>query len=217
MNAHKPLEAPGYESLAGVLQRAFDQAAHGKGKERHANDLPFTQQPMQNICNMVGSGFAAGQAIKKIQEAQGMRIEQAVHELLGAIVYLSGLIVHIEANRPDAANDNAPPKAETYMERKERLIYSGDCKGTIDQMCDECKLQGRIRCMAVANEEKQKWQAAGGWVAWSGGDCPVTSATDIQVRLRDGGSMFGQAESLRWGHTDVGSMDHRHDIIAYRI
>ena len=41
------MNEPGYESLAQVLQEAYDQAARGKGAERHANDLPFDQQPMQ--------------------------------------------------------------------------------------------------------------------------------------------------------------------------
>jgi len=54
------MNEPGYESLAQVLQEAYDQAARGKGAERHANDLPFDQQPMQQIARRRGLGFLLG-------------------------------------------------------------------------------------------------------------------------------------------------------------
>lgn len=91
----------GYEKLDDVLSRAFKQASEGKGAERHANELPFHEQPMQQVNAMVGVGFSHGQAIKKIVESQNMAPEKAVHELLGAICYLAGSIITIEA-----ANDN---------------------------------------------------------------------------------------------------------------
>lgn len=105
------LSAPGYERLAGVLGRAFHQAAHGKGRERHANDLPFHDQPMLQIARRRGIGFVLGQADKKSEEAQGMLerglADAAVRELLGAIVYLAGAVIHIDAMVADgAANDN---------------------------------------------------------------------------------------------------------------
>jgi hypothetical protein len=101
------LQADGYESLALVLQRAFIQAAHGKGKERHANALPFDQQPMQTIASQVGVGFLLGQAIKKTQESQTLAPAHAVAELLGAINYLAGAVIALE-RVPTAANDNVP-------------------------------------------------------------------------------------------------------------
>lgn len=101
----------GYEKLDDVLARAFKQASEGKGKERHANDLPFHEQPMQQVNRMVGVGFSHGQAIKKIVESQNMPPEQAVHELLGAICYIAGGIITLEA-----ANDNADPQPEIYFE-----------------------------------------------------------------------------------------------------
>lgn len=101
------MNAKGYESLADVLQRAFDQAANGKGAERHANDKPFNQQPMQRLCEAYGVGFALGQAGKKAEESQRMTQGAAVRELLGAIVYLAGAIVYLESQRGDqVANDN---------------------------------------------------------------------------------------------------------------
>lgn len=93
------LSAPGYESLARVLARAFDQAAAGKGKERHANALPFDQQPMQTIAAAHGVGFLTGQAAKKSQEALGLPHDRKVAELLGAINYLAGAVIFLEAHR----------------------------------------------------------------------------------------------------------------------
>lgn len=91
------MSEPGYESLAQVLQEAYDQAARGKGAERHANDLPFDQQPMQQIARRRGLGFLLGQVDKKTEEAQGMleRGDRAAwrREILGAINYLAGALV----------------------------------------------------------------------------------------------------------------------------
>lgn len=100
MGQQLDMNVPGYESLAAVLSAAFDQAARGKGKERHANDTPFDQQPMQLIADRRGIGFILGQADKKSEEAQGMldrgEVDAAIREILGAIVYLAGSIVHIQ-------------------------------------------------------------------------------------------------------------------------
>lgn len=91
---------PGYETLAAVLQEAFDQAATGKGAERHANDLPFHEQPMQQIARRRGLGFLLGQVDKKTEEAQGMleRGERAAwrREILGAINYLAGALIYTD-------------------------------------------------------------------------------------------------------------------------
>lgn len=91
---------PGYELLQDVLERAYNQAAVGKGAERHADGLPFHGQPMQKIADRRGIGFILGQADKKSEEAQGMlergQRDAAIQELLGAIVYLSGAVIWIE-------------------------------------------------------------------------------------------------------------------------
>lgn len=86
-----------YASLKNVLDRAFAQAAEGKGAERHANGLSFEQQPMQTISDSLGTN--AGllfQAAKKAQESQRMAPDAAVRELLGAINYLAGAVVWLE-------------------------------------------------------------------------------------------------------------------------
>lgn len=85
-----------YASLNLVLERAYDQAACGKGAQRHASDQPFDEQPMQKLIDLYGLGFALGQAGKKMQESLRMDTQAAVRELLGAINYIAGAIIHLE-------------------------------------------------------------------------------------------------------------------------
>lgn len=86
-----------YDSLRGVLDEAFQQAASGKGAERHGNGLPFDEQPMQVISDLLDSdAFMVGQAFKKAQEAMRMEPAAARREYLGAIVYLAGVIVRMD-------------------------------------------------------------------------------------------------------------------------
>src|SRR5690625_2461177 len=48
---------PGYERLAAVFQDAHDQAALGKGKERHANGEPSHEQRMQKVSRTQGNAY----------------------------------------------------------------------------------------------------------------------------------------------------------------
>ena len=103
-----PFDVPGYESLASVLERAYNQAARGKGKERHAKDQPFHEQVMQVGAQHFGTGALLFQAFKKSEESQRLPHERAVAELLGAINYLAGAVIAEErrhADRTQAAND----------------------------------------------------------------------------------------------------------------
>lgn len=86
----------GYESLSRVLKLAFDQAASGKGSERHGGGKAFDCQPMLEIGRMVGTGFCLGQAMKKAQESSRMPPDAAKRELLGAINYLAGAYLLLE-------------------------------------------------------------------------------------------------------------------------
>lgn len=87
----------GYEPLRAVLDAAYNHAATGKGKERHACGRPFMEQPMMSITRHVGQGFPLGQAMKKAQEAGGMidrgELKAAEAECLGAINYLAGVVL----------------------------------------------------------------------------------------------------------------------------
>lgn len=94
----------GYEYLQLALTAALDQAARGKGKDRHASDAqPFHEQPLLTITQLVGIGFPLGQAMKKVQEAgrmadRGQHIP-AQNELLGAIVYLAAAWIALGGER----------------------------------------------------------------------------------------------------------------------
>lgn len=99
---------PGYDGLADVLQRAYYQAASGKGAERHAQfGEPFEAQMMQDMAKRFGVGSLMAQAFKKSEESQRLPPGRDVAELLGAINYLAGAVIFIEAQRAKAvANDN---------------------------------------------------------------------------------------------------------------
>jgi len=85
---------PGYELLADVLQAALDQAQAGKGRERHANNLPFEQQTIMQTARAHGVAFLTGQAEKKAREMHGLpTADRKVAELLGAINYLAAAVL----------------------------------------------------------------------------------------------------------------------------
>jgi hypothetical protein len=94
---------PNYRTLHAILMDAYDHAATGKGKERHARDLPFDDQPIMQTTRLVGPGFPLGQAIKKAGEAAGMiergELNAAEAECLGAINYLAGAVAWIAEQR----------------------------------------------------------------------------------------------------------------------
>lgn len=99
-NILKTFNVPGYEALAGVLTEAYDQSARGKGKERHANQRPFTEQPIMRISRGRSSiGGLSYQIQKKADEAIGMvergNHEAACKELMGSIVYAAAMILLI--------------------------------------------------------------------------------------------------------------------------
>lgn len=92
-----------YAPLRAILDAAFDQAANGKGRERHATNNAWADQPIGTIGRMVGPGFNAGQAIKKLTEALGMlergEREAAIREVHGAIVYAASVVMLIEGGK----------------------------------------------------------------------------------------------------------------------
>lgn len=91
---------PGYEPLFSELIEALKQSQDGKGKERHANDKPFMDQPIMDLSRMCGPGGPAQQVMKKTQEALGMckrgEPDRAINELRGAIIYAAATILTIK-------------------------------------------------------------------------------------------------------------------------
>lgn len=87
-----------YLRLKSVLDAAEDQAAGGKGKERHADDQPFEAQPIQWIEEHFKS-FQLGQAVKKMHESQRLPTDAAINELLGAINYLAARVIFLQDHK----------------------------------------------------------------------------------------------------------------------
>lgn len=98
VEAPRQFPAEGYERLHAVYRDAHDHAAYTKGKERHANDLPFHEQRMQTISQGLNSPDGmAYQVIKKLQEGLQMKDAGARRrELLGAANYLAGIVIFLD-------------------------------------------------------------------------------------------------------------------------
>lgn len=96
-----------YLPLLRTFLGALEQAAYGKGRERHANDLPFIEQPILTMARMLDSDAGlAQQVIKKTIEARTLPTKQArVNELRGTLVYAAAMILFEEmygrADDPD--------------------------------------------------------------------------------------------------------------------
>jgi len=90
------VEDKNYERLAEVLTGAYDQAASGKGKERHATGEPFQDQICCYLLRHIGAGGAVFQVCKKSIEALRLPYPANVNELRGAINYASAAIIELE-------------------------------------------------------------------------------------------------------------------------
>ena len=106
---HWIVAVDGYDELFEILAAAYDQAARGKGVERHGNGLPFMQQPIMKLTEAFGTGFPLGQAAKKLEESTGMSFGPDCKELLGAIVYTAAAIIGLEKEAASNAADEEEP------------------------------------------------------------------------------------------------------------
>lgn len=106
-----------YAPLSTVLNAAYDQAAIGKGKDRHARGKAFLEQPIMEIGRMVGPGYATGQAMKKLQEAKAMadrgQFDAAMHEILGAINYCAAAYILVDEAK--TATSYSEPKLQAEL------------------------------------------------------------------------------------------------------
>lgn len=87
-----------YLPLLRTFLGALEQAAYGKGRERHANDLPFIEQPILTMAHMLDSDAGlAQQVIKKTIEARSLPTKAArISELRGTLVYAAAMILFEE-------------------------------------------------------------------------------------------------------------------------
>jgi hypothetical protein len=82
-----------FHPLELIFERAVEQAADGKGSERHGNGNDFLKQQWVSLAETHGTGFLTGQAQKKLTEAVANRTSDNYdwyeRELLGAINYIA--------------------------------------------------------------------------------------------------------------------------------
>lgn len=96
-----------YTSLRRVLDMALDQAQNGKGKERHANNLPFEQQLICVATREEGHGFPRGQIRKKIEEIKRLpNLDAQIREALSIIVYAVADIIVMEEENEKLRREN---------------------------------------------------------------------------------------------------------------
>ena len=86
---------PKYDSLYKVLLAAYNQAANGKGKERHQlnDEEPFENQKICEIARRLSIDYNLGQAVKKIYESKRLADDRDIAELYGAINYIAAAII----------------------------------------------------------------------------------------------------------------------------
>jgi len=86
-----------YSMLQDILDDAYNQAAQGKGQERHADKgVKIENQTTLQIARLVQGAPHAGplfQVIKKAIESTRLTPLAAIHEILGAIVYAAFCII----------------------------------------------------------------------------------------------------------------------------
>lgn len=126
--------APGYEQLAQVLRAAYDQAAAGKGAERHARGNAFHEQHMQTISDLLSSDRGmAFQAIKKLTEgldfAEDDRFER---ELLGAINYIAGAIIWRRRQAAKRGGQALVKLSQVTQAEPQKIVDAARCL-----VCDE--------------------------------------------------------------------------------
>ena len=148
-----------YEGLLRVLMNAFDQAASGKGKDRHCIGAEyFEDQVCCEGARRFGPGAPMFQAWKKTDEAMRMEPEAAIHELRGAINYNAAAIIILEE------------------QIEERAAQSESDTCSCDFGCDECEEVMTVSDVTVAGEEV---------ILTLDPDATLSSELDVEVELED--------------------------------
>lgn len=88
-----------YITLFDVLLEAYDRASSGKGKERHATDDYFMDQPIVTEGRALGISPHIFQIRKKALEVMRMSPDAARRELLDIIVYAAAAFLITEETK----------------------------------------------------------------------------------------------------------------------
>lgn len=128
---------PAFSPLLEALIASFEQAASGKGRERHsAHAATFLDQPIFTIAREHGLGFLTGQAAKKLGESHVLldmphdRVQgcdRAIAELKGAIVYTAAAMIMLEQKKAEY---------EAARVKHAPVAPSTDSKSPLDQPTD---------------------------------------------------------------------------------
>jgi hypothetical protein len=132
-----PLVDDRYTELARILNDAMEQAAGGKGKERHADGENFEDQKICVINRWLRGSPVAGalfQAVKKTVESSRMTPGPAIRELYGAINYIVAGIRLLEEEMDVAVTTSAAnaeirrieQKMLTYVEKEGLFLPGGE-------------------------------------------------------------------------------------------
>ena len=157
---------------AGAARRTFltlagGQSSGGKGVNRHANDRAWEDQPILTIQRAVGTGFAIGQAMKKVQEAERMPVDRALEELKGAIVYLAGFIRRAHEIFDDSLDHTIPdpgamaeiPEFQDALRSIHQVMFCAGDDGT-QEMAAGLRAINAIAQLAVTIQERALAQEA---------------------------------------------------------
>lgn len=88
MRSYQDKTKENYQELEEGLKAAYERAALGKGKERHANDKGFMEQDIITEAEIFGIGPHMFQVRKKARELMGFKEpERQMNELLDIAVY----------------------------------------------------------------------------------------------------------------------------------
>ncbi len=86
-----------YQSLDGILTRAYNRACYGKGLERHADNKPFEEQDIVSEGDTFGIHGHLFQIRKKAKEILRLDTPEAQqNELLDIIVYAAGAVIILD-------------------------------------------------------------------------------------------------------------------------
>lgn len=102
------IEQRNYLALQQVLDAAYERASRGKGRERHATDNKFEDQPICTELRQLGISPAIFQIRKKALESTRMDPTRAINELLDVIVYAAASVIILSEDCPmeATARDN---------------------------------------------------------------------------------------------------------------
>jgi len=115
------MDVEGYEELRAVLEGAYDQAARGKGKERHAGGQVYTRQPILMIPALIADETDDSlryQAIKKLTESKRLPTERAIAECYGAIIYTATMIMRMKDRLLPVQDTVAPSRPRVSRKRR---------------------------------------------------------------------------------------------------